>query len=108
MSPGALEPVFRGGFCRWNLVQRGKETLTAGALGHLPHAGPAGKLFGQGGRNDPFHGNLLPRCQIGNLAVHRVGNRHVESHGASHYCKELTPPTPAPKAVPPRKSAPAP
>src|ERR1022692_3920393 len=85
MSPGGLElePVFGGGFCCWNLVQRGQKTFAAGALRHLPHAVPAGKLFGQGSRHDPLHGNLLPRCQIGNLAVHRVGHCHVESHGSS-------------------------
>src|ERR1035437_636155 len=78
-----LEPVFGGGFGCRNLVQRGQETLATAAFGHLFHAGPAGKLFGQGRRHDPLHGNLLPRSQLGNLAVHGVRNCHVESHRAS-------------------------
>src|SRR5207302_1471281 len=45
--------------------------------------GPAGKLFGQGGRHNPLHGNLLARSQLGNLTVHAVGNCHGESHGVS-------------------------
>src|ERR1035438_5679599 len=78
-----LEPVFRGGFYRGNFVQRCQETFVTAAFGHTFHAGPAGKLFGQGRCHNPLHGNLLLRSQVGNLAVHFVGDCDVESHGAS-------------------------
>ena len=77
-----LEPVFRGRLGGWNLVQRSQETFAAAALGHLLHAGPAEKLFGQGRCHDPLHENLLPRGQPGNLAVRRVRNCHAESHAS--------------------------
>ena len=58
-----LEPVVRGGFCCWSLVQRGQKTLAAAVSGHLLCGVQPGKLFGQGGRHDPLHGNLLPRSR---------------------------------------------
>ena len=71
-----LEAIFRGWFGCWDLVQRGQETFATAAFGHLLHARPAGNLLRQGRRHDPFDGNLLPRSQLDNLAVHGVRNCH--------------------------------
>jgi hypothetical protein len=78
----ALEPVFRGGFDSRTLVQRGQETVATAAFSHLLDAGLGEKLFGQGRRPAPFHGNLLPRSQLGNLPVYRVRYCQLSVMGA--------------------------
>jgi hypothetical protein len=76
-----LQPVLGRGFgCRY-FSQRGQEALPTAASGHLFHARPTSKLLRQRCCDDALHRNILACSHFSNLAIHCVGNCHVQSHG---------------------------